>query len=149
MNKLSLKTTTLKSFNLNKIQKKFLNKSYRPTMYNLRLYFSNMRRNEHGFSRWDGVWAPEGFDKTKTDRNPENFKYKTNLFSHTVYELRHIYGDAIYQMMRRRHRLSDPFMKYVMPTAFISLFLLSGQHLFFFVSRNNYNNNINILSFFI
>lgn len=118
------------------LQKKFLNKSFRPTKYNLRLYFSNMRRNEHGYSRWDSVWAPEGFEKTQTDRNPDNFKWKTNLWSHSVYELRHIYGDAMYQIFRRRHRLTDPFMLYVLPTANICLYLLSGHHLLFLVSNS-------------
>lgn len=122
-----------RAFNLNKFQRKFLNKSFRPTLYNLRLYSSNMKRNENSYSRWDMVYGPDGFDKTRTDRNPDNFKYRNNLWHHTIYELRHIYGDALYQIFLRRHRLSDPFGKYVLPSGLLSLFMLSGQHLFFFV----------------
>lgn len=51
---------------------KNLNKSFRPTFYNLRLYYSNLRRNDHGYGRWDMVWSPEGFEKvniTKIDQN--------------------------------------------------------------------------------
>ena len=131
-NKLNLKNN--RAFNLNKVQKKFLNKSFRPTMYNLRLYSSNMRRNENSYSKWDMVYGPDGFEKTQTDRNPDNFKYRSNLFHHTLYEARHIYGDALYQIFQRRHRLADPFGKYVLPIGTIASFLLSGQHLFFFVS---------------
>ena len=126
-----------KQFTLNKVQKKFLNKSFRPSMYNLRLYYSNMRRSEHGYGRWDMVYGPDGMDKTQTDRNPENFKYKSNLVHHTIYELRHIYGDALYQMFLRRHRLADPFGKYILPTATIATYLLSGQHFVFLVSFKN------------
>eukprot|EP00340_Litonotus_pictus_P006320 CAMPEP_0170518488 /NCGR_PEP_ID=MMETSP0209-20121228/4168_1 /TAXON_ID=665100 ORGANISM="Litonotus pictus, Strain P1" /NCGR_SAMPLE_ID=MMETSP0209 /ASSEMBLY_ACC=CAM_ASM_000301 /LENGTH=256 /DNA_ID=CAMNT_0010804065 /DNA_START=68 /DNA_END=838 /DNA_ORIENTATION=- len=100
-------------------------------MYNLRLYYSNMRRNEHGFGRWDMVWGPDGGEKTQTDRNPDNFKYRNNLFHHTTYELRHIYGDALYQIMHRRHRLYDNFNKYVIPVGLASLYILSPQHIFF------------------
>jgi hypothetical protein len=42
---------------------KSLHKSFRPSFYNLRLYYSNLRRNDHGYGRWDMVWAPEGFEK--------------------------------------------------------------------------------------
>lgn len=116
-----------------KLSKKNLNKSFRPTMYNLRLYYSNLNRNSQSFGKWETIYGPEGFEKTKTDRNPENFKYKTNLWNHTVYELRHIYGDVLYQIFRRRHRLADPFMKFVYPSAVAALYVLSGQHLCFMV----------------
>ena len=45
------------------VSSKNLNKTYRPSFYNLRLYYSKMRRNDHGYGRWDMVWAPEGFEK--------------------------------------------------------------------------------------
>lgn len=125
-----LQSSTL---NLNKLQKKFLNKTFRPTMYNLRLYYSNLRRNEHSFGRWEMIYGPDGVEKTKTDRNPDNYKYKTNLFSHTAFELRHLYGDALYQMFRRRNRLNDKCMKYLCPVSTIGLYMLSGQHLCFMV----------------
>ncbi len=51
---------------------KNLIKTARPTFYNLRLYYSNLRRNDHGYGRWDMVWAPEGFEKViyfKIDQN--------------------------------------------------------------------------------
>jgi hypothetical protein len=115
---------------------KNLHKSYRPTFYNLRLYYSNLRRNDHGYGRWDMVWAPEGFEKTQTDKNPNNFKYKTNIIHHSIYELRHIYGDLFYQVFRRVHRCGDPFHVYALPTILSSLYLLSGQHMFFFVRIN-------------
>lgn len=135
MNKLTTKLSSQSTLNLMKLQKKFLNKTFRPTMYNLRLYYSNMRRNEVSFGRWEMIYGPEGFEKTKTDRNPDNFKYKTNLFSHTMFELRHLYGDAFYQIFRRRNRLNDSFNKYVLPSALVSFYMLSGQHLCFMVSK--------------
>jgi len=92
-----------------------------------------MRRNEHGYSRWDMVYGPEGMEKTQTDRNPENYKYKSNLLHHSLYELRHIYGDALYQIFLRRNRLADPFGKYILPTATVATYLLSGQHFTFLV----------------
>jgi len=132
MNKLG-KATLKNTLNFNKIQKKFLNKSMRPTMYNLRLYYSNMRRNEHGYGRWESIYGPEGYEKTKTDRNPNNYKYKNNLFHHTVNELRHIYGESLYQIFQRKDRLKDPFGMYVLPATLSAFYLLSGQHLFFSV----------------
>lgn len=129
----SNKSASVSSQQLVQYQKKFLNKTFRPTMYNLRLYYSNLHRNEDSYGKWDMVYGPDGMEKTQTDRNPNNFKYTGNLFHHTKYELRHIYGDAFYQMIQRRHRLKDPFMKYVMPTAIITSYLLSGQHFFFLV----------------
>lgn len=128
--KTALKQNTL---NFTKTQKRFLNKSYRPTMYNLRLYYSNLRRNEQSYGKWDMTYGPEGFEKTRTDRNPDNFKYKSNLFNHTLYEMRHLYGDLVYQMVLRRHRLNDSFNKYVLPTALVGFYLLSAQHMFFMV----------------
>ena len=47
------------------VSSKNLNKTFRPSFYNLRLYYSNLRRNDHGYGRWDMVWAPEGFEKVK------------------------------------------------------------------------------------
>jgi hypothetical protein len=47
------------------ISSKNLHKTLRPTFYNLRLYYSNLRRNDHGYGRWDMVWAPEGFEKVR------------------------------------------------------------------------------------
>lgn len=132
MNSLSKKCLTKN--NLIRFQKKFLNKTYRPTMYNLRLYYSNLKRNEHSYGKWDMVYGPDGMEKTQTDRNPDNYKYKSNLFHHTIYEMRHIYGDVLYQMFRRRHRLYDNFGLYVVPTSLVSLFLLSSNHLFFMSS---------------
>ena len=38
-------------------------KTIRPTYYNLRLFFSNLRRNDHGYQKWDTVYGPEGFEK--------------------------------------------------------------------------------------
>ena len=130
----SLSKTCLQN-NLFKLSKKNLNKTFRPTKYNLRLYYSNLYRNHQSFGRWETIYGPDGFEKSKTDRNPDNFNYRTNLWGHTLYEMRHIYGDVIYQIFRRRHRLADPFMKYVLPTATCALYLLSGQHLCFMVSN--------------
>lgn len=45
------------------IASKNLHKSMRATFYNLRLYYSNMRRNEGGMSKWDSVHGPDGFEK--------------------------------------------------------------------------------------
>ena len=126
-----------------KYQAAHLHKSFRPTMYNLRHYFSNLRRNDHGYGKWDMIYGPDGFEKvcsfilifkTQTDRNPNNYKFKSNLIHHTVYELRHLYGDLLYQIFRRWDRLCDPFQKYVLPSSLISLYLLSHQHLAFLVS---------------
>ena len=48
-----------------KVQSKNYNKSNRPTFYNLRLYFSNLRRNHIGYEKWDMVYGPDGFEKVK------------------------------------------------------------------------------------
>lgn len=45
------------------VSHKNFQKSMRPTYYNLRLFFSNLRRNDHGFQKWDTVYGPEGFEK--------------------------------------------------------------------------------------
>lgn len=47
------------------IQSKNFQKSVRPTYYNLRLFFSNLRRNDHGYTKWDTVYGPEGHEKVK------------------------------------------------------------------------------------
>ncbi len=130
MNSLSKQTHST----LFKLSKKNLNKTFRPTKYNLRLYYSNLFRNHQSFGRWESIYGPDGYEKTHTDRNPDNFKYKTNLWSHSIYELRHIYGDVLYQIIKRRHRLADPFMKYVLPSTIGALYLISGQHICFMVS---------------
>ena len=70
-------------------------------------------------------------------RIPDNFKYKTNLFTYSLYEMRHIYGDIFYQLIQRKRRLADPFMKFVIPTSVIAFYLLSGYHFFYTVSYNN------------
>jgi hypothetical protein len=45
------------------IQSKNFQKSLRPTYYNLRLFFSNLRRNDHGYQKWDTIYGPEGMKK--------------------------------------------------------------------------------------
>jgi hypothetical protein len=72
--------------------------------------------------------------KTTTDRTTNNYKFKSNLVHHTLYELRHLYGDLLYQIFRRWDRLCDPFQKYVLPSSLISLYLLSHQHIAFLVN---------------
>jgi len=57
------KTGTSVSNNLIKYQAKQLHKSFRPTFYNLRHYFSNLRRNDHGYGKWDMIYGPDGFEK--------------------------------------------------------------------------------------
>jgi len=47
------------------IPNKQLHKSLRATYYNLRLYYSNLRRNDLGMGKWDTVYGPEGFEKVK------------------------------------------------------------------------------------
>jgi hypothetical protein len=44
-------------------QSKQLHKSFRSTYYNLRLYYSNLKRNDLGMGKWDTVYGPEGFEK--------------------------------------------------------------------------------------
>lgn len=56
-NKVQLGKTLIKVSNKNYL------KTFRPTLYNLRLYYSNMRRNDHGYGKWDMVYGPEGFEK--------------------------------------------------------------------------------------
>ncbi len=116
-----------------KYQAKHLHKTFRPTMYNLRHYFSNLRRNDHGYGKWEMIYGPDGFEKTQTNRNPNAYKYRSNLIHHTIYELRHLYGDLLYQIFRRWDRLCDPFQKYVLPSSLVSLYLLSHQHIAFLV----------------
>jgi hypothetical protein len=133
MNKTILNKSSLQNVLFN-ISKKNLGKTFRPTKYNLRLYYSNLNANIHSYGRWETVWGPNGLESTQTDRNPNNFKYRTNLWGHTLYELRHIYGDIIYQIIRRKHRLGDNYMKYVHPSLTVAFYLLSGHHFAFFVS---------------
>ena len=59
----SFKKTGTITNNLIKFQSKQLHKSFRPTFYNLRHYFSNLRRNDHGFGKWDMIYGPDGFEK--------------------------------------------------------------------------------------
>jgi hypothetical protein len=49
--------------NLVNVVSKGLHKSFRATYYNLRLYYSNLRRNDLGMGKWDTVYGPEGFEK--------------------------------------------------------------------------------------
>lgn len=58
------------------------------------------------------------------------------MFHHSVYELRHIYGDVFYQLYRRLGRISDPFHVYGLPAILSSLYLLSGQHFCFKVRKS-------------
>ena len=51
------------------IQSKNFQKSVRPTYYNLRHFFSNLRRNDHGYTKWDTVYGPEGHEKVKNTKN--------------------------------------------------------------------------------
>jgi hypothetical protein len=61
-NKLALSHVSKK---LTNIQSKNLHKSLRATYYNLRLYYSNLKRNDLGMGKWDTVYGPEGFEKVK------------------------------------------------------------------------------------
>lgn len=45
------------------VTSKSLHKSFRATYYNLRLYYSNMKRNDLGMGKWDMVYGPDGFEK--------------------------------------------------------------------------------------
>jgi hypothetical protein len=47
------------------VTSKSLHKSFRATYYNLRLYYSNMKRNDLGMGKWDMVYGPDGFEKVK------------------------------------------------------------------------------------
>jgi hypothetical protein len=49
--------------NFYNLQVKNLHKSFRPSYYNLRHYFSNLRRNDHGYGKWDMIYGPDGFEK--------------------------------------------------------------------------------------
>ncbi len=142
LQKLNQNLQSSRQSGLNHLSKRYLGKTFRATKYNLRLYRSNLYLNSNSFAKWESVSGPDGYEKTQTDRNPDNFKYKTNLFSHSLYEMRHLYGDVLYQIIHRRHRLNDAFMKYVIPTSTIAFYLLSGNHFFFMVSLT-YNNLIN------
>lgn len=53
------------------------------------------------------------------------------MIHHTLYELRHIYGDVFYQLFRRLGRVADPFHVFGLPAILSSLYLLSGQHFCF------------------
>lgn len=46
-----------------KFQSKNLHKTFRPSYYNLRHYYSNLRRNDHGYGKWEMIYGPEGFEK--------------------------------------------------------------------------------------
>lgn len=71
------------------------------------------------------------FKKTRTDRNPNNYVFKSNLVHHTLFETRHILADQFYQVFRRLHRCRDPFHLYVLPPTLLGLWTMVGQHLFF------------------
>jgi hypothetical protein len=75
------------------IQSKNLNKTFRPSYYNLRLYFSNMKRNDLGYGKWDMVYGPEGFEKVNLKLNNPQYRLKqtetlitlnTNLICFTI-----------------------------------------------------------------
>jgi hypothetical protein len=69
MNKVSLPKANK---NLVFVQSKNLHKTARATYYNLRLYYSNLRRNESGYSKWDTVHGPEGFEKVQIHNLDKN-----------------------------------------------------------------------------
>ncbi len=68
------------------------------------------------------------------------------MFHHSIYELRHIYGDVFYQLYRRLGRISDPFHVYGLPAILSGLYLLSGQHFCFKVRKSK---NFILLEYFI
>lgn len=61
--KTCLKPSIFPQNTLIKFQAKHLHKSFRPTFYNLRHYYSNLRRNDHGFGKWEMIYGPDGFEK--------------------------------------------------------------------------------------
>ena len=63
----AFESKAIKSINRNlvNVSSKGLHKSFRATYYNLRLYYSNLKRNDLGMGKWDTVHGPEGFEKVK------------------------------------------------------------------------------------
>jgi hypothetical protein len=57
------KILSSKGNKLMQISSKNYMKRFKPSYYNLRLYFSNLNRNWLGMHKWDNVHSPEGFDK--------------------------------------------------------------------------------------
>ena len=65
MRALENKTLSKVNRSLVNFSSKQLHKSFRATYYNLRLYYSNMKRNDLGMGKWDTVYGPEGFEKVR------------------------------------------------------------------------------------
>jgi len=76
--------------------------------------------------RW---YSPGGAEKTKTDRNPNNFEYSNNLFQGETAEWNNRASDYVYQITRRLHRSNDGWTRSLVGyTTFC--FLMAHQALF-------------------
>lgn len=81
--------------------------------------------------------GPDGFEATRTNRNPNKFKFTNNLFNLDAKEWSNRAHDYTYQIFKRLHRSNDGWTRTLVAyTTFC--FLMAHQalfwkmHLFFF-----------------
>lgn len=115
---------------------RYYRKTASPGYYNLR--FKPSQGNDNNYVHDIGnFYGPDGEEPTKTDRNPNNFKFSNNLFSLDYMSFKMRGFDYFYQIGKRLHRSNDPWTKVLLGyTTFC--FLMAHQalfwktHLFFF-----------------
>jgi len=81
-------------------------KTAAPGYYNLRFRPSQGLDNVY-VHYWANVHSPEGHEKNKTERNPNKFKWTSNLYHNEWAEWRSRATDYLYQIYSRIHRSND------------------------------------------
>jgi hypothetical protein len=110
------------------LPQRFFRRNAAPGFYNLR--FRPSQGIDNNYVPFAGKWyAPGGADKTRTDRNPNNFKFSNNLFSIEADEYRNRASDYVYQIYKRLHRSNDGWTRTLI--AYSSFcFMMAHQALF-------------------
>jgi hypothetical protein len=108
--------------------RRFFRKNAAPGYYNLR--FRPSQGIDNNYVPFAGRFYPQGgADKTKTDRNPNNFKFSNNLFSLEAAEWKNRAYDYVYQIFRRLHRSNDGWTRTLVAYSTFC-FLMAHQALF-------------------
>ena len=77
--------------------------------YNTRFKPSNVHSEAHDYSYDALYYPPEGAEKTRTDRNPNNFKFTPNFFKEWKHEWADFVPNYLYQISKRIHRSNDVY----------------------------------------
>lgn len=85
---------------------RYFRKTAAPGFYNLRFKPSQGNDGNY-FHNYANSRGAEGFEATKTNRDPTAFKFNNNLFSLDYWEWRTRATDYLYQIGHRLHRSND------------------------------------------